>query len=294
MLTNEYFLDQVPSQSGREELAQGMEDLIRMQLEEISFTPKVIPPDNITLPETQIDEKTNTRFILVPRRHPSKQAYTIPFIGELPTEYIETDRYRVDFYWIETNKKTMDIKELENLEQPIEQWVQETQTLEIDKKIDGRFIEACDVIVTGTGNKVEVATATGNIERAHYVDLQQKHMLSKTPIGMMLMADLSGADVLRWKHEETGDILGKIVVDGITFNTIHGKPYTTTIKHEMVPFGVIWMFTTKEYLGVYKTLHSIEFKIEFLRDEVTMWTKCEIGLGIGNTAGITKLIVTKS
>ena len=290
-MTNDYFLDNVSSASGREECAAALEEVIKIKLEEVSFTPKILPPENLSLAETYQDEKTNTRYILVPRRLPSTTAMSIPFMGELETQYIKDDRFRVNFYWLETPKKTMDIKELENLQVPIEQWVQENQALEIDKLIDQRFIDSMQAIVDDTGQLVEEDAPGGYVTNDNLVSLKQMHHNQEVPIGVMLMSDTTSDDLTRWKHEDIGETVGKLVINGLTFNTIHGDPYITTIKHSMLSQSHIWMFSTPEYFGVHKVIHSIEFKIEYFRDEVTMWTKMEMGMGVGNINAVSKLEV---
>jgi len=112
----------------------------------------------------------------------------------------------------------------------------------------------------------------------------------KRPIGCFLVNDVFAKDVLKWKDTDIGDAAKTDqYYNGLTTGKILGIRALFTIKREIVPDNVMWIFSTEEFLGKFFVMQEPTVFIKHEADLVQFWTYECVGVGIGNTLSVIKV-----
>ncbi len=128
-------------------------------------------------------------------------------------------------------------------------------------------------------------------------ELKQMIHNRELEIRVFLMHVSNFDDTLRWFSSEVGlTTADKITTEGYKWATIGGIEYVTTIKGNLryVRPGHIYGFANKEALGKFLILEGVQFYINKWRDEVELWAKETVGMGIGNVNACALLLLSGS
>jgi hypothetical protein len=105
-----------------------------------------------------------------------------------------------------------------------------------------------------------------------------------------LLTEYDILDVNNWSISEVGDdIVKETTVDGYKYKTFQGLKYFKTIKTDILRPGNIYAFAAEEYLGGFMQFGKLTFYTDRERDKYSFEAWADIGMYIGNVAGVRKL-----
>lgn len=158
-----------------------------------------------------------------------------------------------------------------------------------------------DVIANAVGGAT--TNAAGGLEETLIYPLQKDDItkLQKLFIGRggqgsrlraekMLMTDYDHLDFNNWSLSDVGDkIVSETTVDGYKYNKASGLKFFKTLKVDILRPGNFYAFAPEEYLGGFMQFGPLTFYNDKERDKYSFEAWEDIGLYIGNVAGVRKL-----
>lgn len=113
---------------------------------------------------------------------------------------------------------------------------------------------------------------------------------SRLRCDQFLMTDTDFEDLNAWAHADMGDkIVGETTVDGYKYKTVIGRKFIRTLKTDILRPGNIYAFTAPEYLGGFLVLNKTKFYADKERNRISFEAWEDIGMYVGNVAGVRKL-----
>lgn len=317
---NEAFLNMIDSGNVKS-AADAASDYTRVYMREESFTDKVLPP--VLVGNDQLDRQVDTDkpVIIVDKEPNSPAAISVPF-GQLPVNrYIRGPRYRVLFERILSTRFTKDVDELRTYDMDIRQVLSDNSIKDMAAEKDGKFIAVVDAIVgtalyatlvapeSGDG-QVATPTNMGSGKSRNYILVDANGISRETLSEMLKVMPATDSkletqtvlcnmitikDVIKFGRDEMGgDLAEEVILNGWAERTFLGCRWIVTIKRELVPNGVFYLFAEPKFLGKH-----------FLLEDTTMWLKKEAyfiewfaymtaGCTIGNINGAAKVKIVRS
>lgn len=272
----------------------------RTQIREEGFQRAILPFDKITnddLDYSGDDEISGVWFELEPDSPPAR---TVPYNATPNTFIYRAEKYIVLISTITTEEATKNINHLRTYKTDLRQIVNDNMLRDIHTQEDVAFIVTVDRTVGPAATALNAATAEtqwvsmgGGINRDNLKRAQSFLTDRRLPIGVFLVNQRTANEFLGWKREEIGgDLAQDIFRKGLTamerfevFNT----PYIATIKNDLVQNGIMYQFTTKEFLGNALMLEDITVTIKKEYDIIRMRAQEQVGFTFGNTRGLQKV-----
>lgn len=281
-----------------EKLAAPASKMIRRQIREDGFLRKILEPKFVT--NDDLDRVVNhDRPVIIEDMEPaSKGAITAPFNVSGDAEQYYGNKFEVQFHQIKTPKWTKNVNELRTYRMDLRQVITDNSLKDIQTVEDGSLIKVVDRIVgspTGVGmsGRQQHFVVNGGITRNSYVEITkilERHRLNN---GTFLMNRATAKEFNKWSRNEIGGDLAeetfKKGLKGIGDSRIFGERHIFTIKDELVPDGVVYLFTEPEFLGRFYILQDVTMYVEKREDIITMNATETVGLTIANLLGVAKV-----
>ena len=306
--TNQLFLDLLESGQVKE-AADIATEFTRMRVRESAFVERILPSQKLS--NDQLDKQVFTEHpVKVVEREPGNPAsYTVPY-GGMPEEfYFRGDRYAVHFDRIMTPKFLKDVGELRTTEYDIRQIISDNAALDMDEHLDSKFIETVLTIVsngaadldTPNGGENVAQPVTGVVQNQHIAaDISREtifdmmKVLPQTPTraetATVLLNNITIKDVAKFGRDEFGgDLAQEVMINGFAERTFGGARWIVTIKHELVPNNVFFLFTEPKYIGKHFTLEDTTMHLEKRAFMLEFFSYRECGLTIGNIASVARV-----
>ena len=284
---NAAFFERLDDAQGRREITEKSVLYIKRRLREESYARKILKPQTITLKDVQRDVLTDTVYKVVDIE-PESVAMELTFRGQPTGRFVQSDRYVVPFVTIATELQEKTEQELYAYEMPLIAVIQENNVKDIQETEDKQFTRLSTTAVVKTGQTVDEPaspsfTLSGITTTFTQID---KNKLDSTT---MLMAKVTFNTILALGPGVFGnELAGKVFVDGYSYNQILSKKLIVTIKNDLVPFGVVWVYTDQRYLGNFYVLQSLKFFIDKYAYWISWITWEDIGMNIGNIKSIAR------
>jgi hypothetical protein len=319
---NELFTQKLGSQEGKEKLAEYGGTYIRDRLREVSFTRKIIPPEQLTRVDCQRSVNHDT-LVKIVDIEPQSRAMAITFRGQPRARFIRGDRAEVPFFTISSELIQKTEQELLAYEMPITKIIEENSVKDIQEIEDREFVQHIESAVqalqveanggtatalnkTGlaAGTVVEVSIRKGElarnasandatpraIQRGDIVALFKMLDTNRLRAERMLMTEGDFDDVLQWTVEDFGDKLqSETAVDGYKYNTLLGRAFIRTIKTDILRAGNVYVFTKPEFFGKFYVLNNTKFYIDKIANTISFQAWEDIGMAVINIAAVRKL-----
>jgi hypothetical protein len=291
-----------------EKLAAAGEEYIRTHIRESGFLRKILPPKMITNEELDrvAEHDRPVRIEELETNH--KGAVSLPFNVSSDTEFFYGPKGVIEFFNIKTPVFTKSVNELRTYRHDIRKVVTEHALNDIETREDAGLIDLCDLIVgdyTGvspyTNQKQHFKAGTdanespelaGGMSKEVYVEIKKK-LGTRLNNGVFLMNTQTAKEFEKYDSLALGDDLaGKVFKDGlkgIGDAVIGGVPHIYTIKDDLVPDNIIYVFTEPNYLGKFYILDDIRLFVKREEDQIKMYASETIGAGILNAAGVVKI-----
>jgi hypothetical protein len=106
----------------------------------------------------------------------------------------------------------------------------------------------------------------------------------------LLMTDYDHLDFNNWVLSDVGDkIVMETTVDGYKYKQVQGLKFFKTLKTDILRPGNLYAFAPEEYLGGFLQFGKLTFFTDKIRDRYSFEAWEDIGLYVGNVAGVRKL-----
>ena len=106
----------------------------------------------------------------------------------------------------------------------------------------------------------------------------------------LLMTDYDHLDFNNWVLSDVGDkIVMETTVDGYKYKQVQGLKFFKTLKTDILRPGNLYAFAPEEYLGGFMQFGKLTFFTDKIRDRYSFEAWEDIGLYVGNVAGVRKL-----
>jgi len=291
---NDIFISKLDGLEGQEKAAQAGGAFVREKLREVSFTRKILPPENVTKADCQrsVNHDTLVKILDV---EPKSSAMALNFRGTPNSRYITGPRYEIPFFKISSEKFTKDEAELLAYNYPITKVIEDNSVKDIQYVEDAKFKAYADNAVSITGKQVVTGAGITRVDRENLTALNKMIGADELPIGCNLMHKAAYDDFLVQNGNIIGtDLAGEITVNGYKYNTILGHKLVVTIKTGIIAPNEIYCFADPKYLGNFFVLNDTKFYIE-KRASLVSWQTWEyIAMGFGNIRGVGKLTINEA
>lgn len=319
---NDLFSTKLGSSDTKEKLAEYGGSYIRDRLREVSFTRKILPPEQVTRTDCQRSVNHDT-LVKIVDIEPQSKAMTMDFRGTPTARFIRGPKAEIGFYTISSEVFQKTEQELLAYEMPITKIIEENSVKDIQEIEDHEFTinteAACQALQMQANGGVATALNASNVKSGSVVEFSiRKGELARNattndatvrPVQRpdlvnlfklldgnrlrserLLTTEVDWDDVLQWTVEDFGDrIQSETAVDGYKYNTLLGRAYIRTIKTDILRPGNIYVFTKPEFFGKFYILNNTKFYIDKIANVITFQAWEDVGMGLLNIAAVRKL-----
>lgn len=281
-------------------------NMIRRRIREDGFLRNILPPE--TVANADLDRVVeHDRPVVIEDMEPlSPGAASIPFGGAADTTFFYGDKYTVEFNPITTREFTKDINELRTYRMDLRQVITDNALKDIQTAEDAEFIALCDTIVgsvatawetdpganVGQANVGQNWTIAGGFTRDNYVQMLSVIENQQLNNGVFLMNRKTAKNILTFTRDEIGGDLSQDLfkngLKSLTSTEIFGIKHIFTMKRDLVPDNVVYLFTEPGYLGKFYTLTDVTMYVKKEKDFLRFSARETIGCTIANMAGVAK------
>jgi hypothetical protein len=302
---NDTFVEMI--KAGEEKKAAiSAQSFTRNKLREESFTEKIITP--IDIANEDLDKAGDPELLVKwnDREPDLAPAMNIP-LGVAPQAFqFAGTRFPSYFSRITSPKFNKDIDNLRGYDYDIRAIMLELSTKDIATQIDTNFLETVNSIIgpVNAANPLNTlglpqnVTISGGITRENVGEAFKVIKRLRVPFGpaqpdggeakgVMLMNNVTADDFVKMGRSEVGgDVSEQMWLDGLPTKTILGVKPIYTIKRDLVPDGIIYLFSSEEFFGKYYRLQPLTV---FMKNEayfLEYFQYMNLSLAIGNVKGV--------
>lgn len=303
---NQRFLEKVSTVAGQAELQEAGRQYVKIELLEAAFSRAILPQEPITTADCQRNLNDNSLY-LIRDIEPEAEAVGVDNLGEPDGKYVSGQRYKIPVINFTTKRFQITVEDLRAYQYKITKRIEDKSVPVLEKLEDKYFMKlvgAAIAYASPNSKAVKESTSTsGNLQLSALDIVKITNTLAggtpvpsagagldlkKKELACLLMAQESFeyAVVL----PSAGDDFGKDrVLNGITSDTLYGKKVVKTIKTDIVPQGVIFAFTSPDFLGHAFALGDPSFEIKANFGLIEWQTKESVAYGIGNRKSLAVL-----
>jgi len=270
-------------------------NMIRRRIREEGFWRRILPPQTVTNDDLNRVLEHDRPLIIEDMEPGQRGSKSIPFGDAADTEFYYGNKYAVYFNAITTPEFTKDINELRTYRMDLRQVVTDNALKDIETEEDTQAINNANAIC-GPSNGVGASgyqqnfVITGGFERDTYINVLSGLENLDLNNGVILMNRKTAKNFLKWGRDEIGgDLAEKLMTEGLTALTeakVFGIKHIFTIKRNLVPDNVVFVFAEPSYLGKFYELQQTCMFIEKKKDILRVSARETIGSTIANVAGV--------
>lgn len=261
---------------------------IRSKLRQESFFREILNPVTLTDEEIDRDEFTDLPKKIV-EIEPDSVATFVPFKGAGPRTWFKGPRYSIYFGKVESQRFNKSKFELMTYQNDIRKILADNSVKDMADQEDQKGYDTLSAIIAASPGQ-GIAPAGGLT--ATNIKLGLKNLISrKQPVGKLLMTKELYYDTLDLPATSVGnDVASRHYDDGVEKEEkLFGIPVITTIKNEIIPNNEVWVLAPENYLGNFFLLQDATLFIKQEADRIEFFSYSAPGIGIGNTAGVTRI-----
>jgi hypothetical protein len=313
---NSLMIDRLGSDEGREKVAAAGADFVRMKLREESFMRKILMPEVVTPDECQRSLNTDS-LVKIVDKEPDSKAMALSLRGLPDAHYVEGPRYEIPFLQIGGEQFQKTEIELLAYEMPLMDVIEKNNVLDIQKIEDQIFMDHIEAILGDDGSGPYTPTqvvsgltysSTTGFKKSHFVELFNLLDGNELQADCLLMNNKMYNKLIQFDATDFGDELGgETFLNGYTYQKLFGRKLIVTNKKrwnsvtingtsyaegsDLVPDNMVYAFAPKQFLGNAYVLGDTQFYVDKKRNLITMEAWEHIGMGIGNTSAVAKIVI---
>lgn len=211
---------------------------------------------------------------------------------------IQGNKFSLSFVKFSTPTFTKNIDFLRTFEGDIPQMVEDNCVRDLNRQKDFTFIAGVDTICGAPGTHRNVYYE-GRMTKANHARSTQLLPDRSRPVGTFLCNRRTASEIMLWDPEVidrgAGDLTEEITKKGLgAFEklTIHGCTYIVTYKNDIVPNGVVYQFSTPDYIGKAGYLQPMKMYVEKKEDFIRWKATEKLGFVIANQDSVQKVTFT--
>lgn len=280
---NSQFIAKI-EQGMTKEAAVSATSFVRDKLREDAFVRKIFTPMTITDSELNpnLDDDKPMKIL---EKEPDTTAMHVSFRGMPESEYFTGERYAVKFGKMVSKKMTKSIFELKTYQNDIRQILMDNAAKELGRQEDEGFIATVNTACVANTAEQDLEIGGGFTPVTYAEALKSLEYMAKVkPLGCVLMNSAMGKEFLKWPATSIGDtVASDQYLKGVTTGTVYGIKTIFTIKRDLVPDNVIYLFATEDFIGKFFILQDATVYIKNEADMLEFFSYSSIGIGIGNS-----------
>jgi hypothetical protein len=276
-------------------------NMIRRKIRENGFARSIIPPKPVGNEDLDRLPDTDLPVMIEDMEPLSPGAKSISFNDTADTAFYKGDKFVVYFDQITTPEFTKNINELRTYKMDLRAVITDNSLKDMQRTEDSRFIKGVDRIVgltsgVGLSGVQQNFNISGGLTRSTYQ--QALSILENADLnnGVFLMNRKTAKSFLGFTRDQIGgDLSQELFTDGLSAlkeAKIHGVRHLFTIKRDLVPDNVVYLFTEPDYLGRWYSLQDTTMYVEKKKDILRFSAKETLGVAIANVAGCAKVTFT--
>jgi len=252
--------------------ASAVDDFVRLKMREEGFFRKILPPIQVTNSDLDRQVDTDKPAIIIDMEPDSPAAASIPFATLPFNRYIRAPRCRVMFDRIATPRFTKDVEELRTYDMDIRQILSDNALKDLLAEEDGKMIAtlnslmgAENSLVPELGNLPQNVVINGGITRDTAVEAKKiiPRLPGRLEPATVLCNNVTIKEFEKWGRDEMGgDLSESMARKGYAETHFLGMDWIITIKQDLVPDNVIYMFAGPKWLGKFFVLQDTTMYIE--------------------------------
>lgn len=305
---NDSFIEMIKAGQNKE-ASVSAQAFTRNRLREESFAEKIITPIDIS--NDELDKAENPELLVKwnDREPDQAPAVTVP-LGIVPDMYqFKGDRYPSYFTRLMSPMFSKDIDKLRSYDYDIRQILLENSTKDLATEIDTRFLEKVNAVIgdVNTNNDLngyglpQNVTISGGITRENVAEAFKVIQRLKVPFGptqpdggeskgVMLMNNVTAMEFVKMSRSEVGgDLAQQMWVNGLPSEKLLGVKPIYTLKRDLVPDNVIYLFSSEEFFGKYYRLQPLTVFMETKAFFIQFFQYMNISMSIGNVRGAVRV-----
>ena len=294
--------------------ASAASNMIRRRIREDGFSRNILPPKTVT--NDGLDRvPDHDRPVIIEDMEPgSKGAKSIPFGDSADTSFYYGNKFVCSFNVITTPEFTKDINELRTYRMDLRKVITDNALRDMQAEEDYQFINTVDSIVgsspanagvagsvvysannnTGFNQSATIRKSNGKFfgreDYVHVLSMLEDLSLNNSVI---LMNRKTAKSFLTLDRTELGgDLSQTLFTDGLSAiqeAEIYGVRHLFTIKRDIIPDDVIYIFAEPEYLGRFYTLQDPTMYVEKKKDILRFSARETLSVTFANLAGLAKV-----
>lgn len=265
---------------------------IRTKMRQEAFVREILPPVLLADDEIDRDENTDQPKKIV-EKEPDSTATFVPFYGTGTRTLFRGPRYAVHFGKTESQRFRKSKFELMTYQNDIRKILSDNSVKDMADQEDSKFIATVNSILAAAPTQVTTAAA---FNAAAFKGAFQNLVSRRIPIGKILMTKYTYYEALDLPATDVGnDVASAHYRDGIEKEErLWGLPVVTTIKTDILTAQgggshSVWVFGPENYLGNFFLLQDATLFIKQEADMIFFHSYAAPGIGIGNTASMTRV-----
>lgn len=267
--------------------------LIRRKIRENGFSRRILPPKTVSKADLNYMPDTELPVIVEEMEPNSPGAKSIPFNDTPDSVGYRGDKFVIKFCLITTREYVKNIYELMTYKNDLRQIIIDNALKDVQKEEDARFIAEVDEMVGSVGGNGDSGhpqnfEINGQMTRDSYTEVYNYLEDYDLNNGVILMNRRTGKNFLKFDRSEIGgDLAQNLFTDGLQALTeakIGGIPHIFTIKRDLVPNNVGYVFAEPKYFGRFYILTDVTMHVK--REKNIIRTSAEecIGVSFANVA----------
>lgn len=304
---NEVFLEALDNPEMKKEAQSKGAEFLRMQIYEDSFMERIMPAQTISPQMCDRTVDSPNYQVVIDKEFTDVKAVTATFRGKADYEYVEADRYAVQFHKIESPEYALFEGELRGYRMPVQNLIRQHIAFYIRKKMDEIFIGLSNKAINSSGNHLDLSQ-TDNTQLTpellaslrNVIDAQGSDNGSYQRAATILMTQAQYNNISTWIQSNTADGAGTMPGvtsgikedfwrDGYNYKQLFGLRVVTSFKSDLIKHNEIYVYSEPEYLGHHFTFNDDKFSIEKRHDEIKWKGYRTFGAAIGNEMTVGKL-----
>jgi hypothetical protein len=286
---NSRFVDKIVEQGMVKEASDSVSGFTRDILRENGIARQIIPPITITEDDLDRDIDTDKPKIIVDKEVGAKASY-VSFRGLPDSRYFTGPRYPIYFAKIQTEKYQKNIFELKTYDIDIRKVLSDNAVLEMQSEEDGKFFTRAATIVTTSATTAlqDLSFPTG-LTKENVLESFTALPTLRKPFGVAVLNAATAIRLLKFQANDIGNAAAtEQYYKGLTTGTLWGRKILVTIKNDLIPDNVMWMFSTPEFLGKFFIMQDATTFIKHEADFIEWYTYEALGMGFGTEDAIVR------
>lgn len=273
--------------------------MTRRKLREDAFSPAIIPHEDVTNDKLDYFLDSERIAIIYEMEPDSFGAKTIPFEDTGDSLGYYGDKYLLQFYSNTTPEWTKNVDRLRTYRGDLRSLITDNSLRDLSRRKDVKFMAGVDAIVGSVKGGMspygleQNVVYPGRMNRDNWINstllLKDRDLLN----GVFLVNQRTFTEFARWtRNEMGGDMAQDLFMKGnraFEKAQVAGIDFIVTMKHDLVPNGVMYQFTKPNYLGKAGVLQKPTMYVKKDKDILRFSCVEKLGVTIANTAGVQKV-----